>query len=118
MLKAHVIRVSAIANPKAIGFNVVADVLIEAEPGRILELANEIAEYECVSYVAYSIGTTDVSAQVVAPDNEQVYAFVTQVLGKLPGVRKTTTSIVPRVVKDVYQWHFPKSHDTCTPDEG
>ena len=113
MLKDKVIRVSAIANPKAVGYNVVADVLIEAEPGRILELASEIARYECVSYVAYSIGNTDVSAQVVAPDNERVYAFVTQVLGRLPGVRKTTTSIVPRVVKDVYQWHFPQQPDNC-----
>jgi hypothetical protein len=31
------------------------------------------------------------------------------VIGKIPGVRKTTTSIVPLVLKDVYQWRIPDS---------
>ncbi len=31
------------------------------------------------------------------------------VIGKIPGVRKTTTSIVPLVLKDVYQWRIPKA---------
>jgi Lrp/AsnC family transcriptional regulator, regulator for asnA, asnC and gidA len=117
LLKEKVIQISAIANPKAIGYLVVADVLIEVEPARILEVANQLADFECVSYVACSIGNTDVSAQVVAPDNDQVYDFVTQVIGKLPGVRKTTTSIVPKVVKDVYQWQFPNPKQGCTGDE-
>lgn len=117
LLKDKVIQISAIANPKAIGYLVVADVLIEVEPSRILDVARELADFECVSYVACSIGNTDVSAQVVAPDNDQVYAFVTQVIGKLPGVRKTTTSIVPKVIKDVYQWQFPKQVKGCSGDK-
>jgi hypothetical protein len=31
-----------------------------------------------------------------------------EVIGKMPGVRKTTTSIVPLVLKDVYQWQIPR----------
>jgi len=30
------------------------------------------------------------------------------VVRKVPGVRKTTTSIVPLVLKDVYQWRVPE----------
>lgn len=117
LIKDKVIQISAIANPKAIGYQVVADVLIEVEPARILQVANQISEFECVSYVACSIGNTDVSVQVVAPDNDQVYAFVTEVIGKLPGVRKTTTSIVPKVIKDVYQWQFPNPKQGCTGED-
>ena len=40
--------------------------------------------YECVSYVAYAIGDTDLSVQVVAHDNNEVYRFVTEVIGKTP----------------------------------
>jgi DNA-binding Lrp family transcriptional regulator len=57
--------------------------------------------------VACAIGETDVSAQVVAHDTGEIYRFVTEVIGRLPGVRKTTTSIVPLVIKDVYQWRIP-----------
>ena len=61
-----------------------------------------------VSYVACAIGETDVSIQVVAKDTGEVYRFVTEVVRKVPGVRKTVTSIVPIVLKDVYQWRIPE----------
>ena len=66
-------------------------------------------EYDCVSYVACSIGATDVSIQVMGKDTADIYRFVTEVIGKVPGVRKTTTSIVPLVMKDVYQWNIPRN---------
>ena len=87
--------------------NVVADVWLEVESDSILEVAKKMAEFENVSYVACSIGETDVSVQVQARDTAEVYRFVTEVIGKIPGVRKTTTSIVPLVLKDVYQWRIP-----------
>ncbi len=109
MIENNVIRVSAIVNPKGVGMNVVADVWLEVESDSILEVARKVAEFENVSYVACSIGETDVSIQVQAHDTTEVYRFVTEVVGKIPGVRKTTTSIVPLVMKDVYQWRIPSS---------
>jgi Lrp/AsnC family transcriptional regulator for asnA, asnC and gidA len=109
MVAAGVIRIRPIVNPQAFGLTTVADVLLEVESDRIQEVANKASEYENVSYVACSIGETDVSVQIVAKDTAEVYRFVTEVIGKIPGVRKTTTSIVPIVVKDVYQWRIPRS---------
>jgi Lrp/AsnC family transcriptional regulator for asnA, asnC and gidA len=106
------IQISAINNPKSLGFSVTADVFLEVESNHILEVAKKAAEYECVSYVACSIGENDISVQVLGHDTNEVYQFVTDVIGKIPGVRKTTTSIVPLVLKDVYQWRIPKS--ACT----
>jgi Lrp/AsnC family transcriptional regulator for asnA, asnC and gidA len=107
MLENNVIRISAIVNPKGVGMNVVADVWLEVESDSILEVAKKMADFENVSYVACSIGETDVSVQVQAHDTVEVYRFITEVIGKVPGVRKTTTSIVPLVLKDVYQWRIP-----------
>ena len=107
MIENDVIRISAIVNPKGVGMNVVADIWLEVEADAILEVAKKMAEFECVSYVACSIGETDVSVQVQARDTAEVYRFITEVIGKVPGVRKTTTSIVPMVLKDVYQWRIP-----------
>jgi Lrp/AsnC family transcriptional regulator for asnA, asnC and gidA len=103
------IKISAINNPKSLGYGVTADVFLEVESSSILEVAKKAAEYDCVSYVACSIGENDISVQVVGHDTDEVYQFVTDVIGKIPGVRKTTTSIVPLVLKDVYQWRIPKS---------
>ena len=109
MLQDKLIRINAIPNPRALGFSVIADVFIEVESGRIFDVANHLTQYDCISYVACSIGETDVSAQVIAHDTTEVYQFITEVIGKMPGVRKTTTSIVPVVLRDVYDWRIPTS---------
>jgi Lrp/AsnC family transcriptional regulator, regulator for asnA, asnC and gidA len=71
MIENNVIRLSAIVNPKGLGMNVVADVLLEVESDSILNVAKKMTEYENVSYVA--------------------------------------CSIVPLVLKDVFQWRIPAS---------
>ncbi len=108
MVTEGVVQVRPIVNPQAFGLTTVADVFLEVESDSILEVARKAAEFENVSYVACSIGETDISVQVVARDTAEVYQFVTEVIGKIPGVRKTTTSIVPIVMKDVYQWRIPR----------
>ncbi len=109
MIENNVIRLSAIVNPTGLGLKIVADVFLEVESDSILEVAKKIAEYENVSYVACSIGETDISVQIVAGDTSEIYRFVTEVIGKIPGVRKTTTSIVPIILKDVFHWRIPIS---------
>ena len=110
IVKEGYIQISAITNPRSLGYSVTADVFLEVESNSILEVAKKAAEFDCVSYVACSIGESDISIQVVGHDTNEVYQFVTEVIGKIPGVRKTTTSIVPLVLKDVYQWRIPKQN--------
>lgn len=109
IVKEGYIQISAITNPKSLGYSVTADVFLEVESGAIMDVAKKASEFECVSYVACSIGDRDISIQIVGHDTNEIYEFVTNVIGKIPGVRKTTTSIVPLVLKDVYQWRIPKS---------
>jgi Lrp/AsnC family transcriptional regulator for asnA, asnC and gidA len=108
LIQNGIIFITAVVSPKSLGYPVVADVLLEVEADSIREVAEKMIEYENVSYVAYSIGETDVSVQIIAKDAVEVYEFVTRVIGKTNGVRKTTTSIVPQVLKDVYQWKIPR----------
>jgi len=104
-----VIQIRPIVNAQAFGLTTRADVVLEVDADAIMDVAHKAMAYECVSYVACSIGEMDVSIQVVARDTAEIYRFVTEVIGKMPGVRKTTTSIVPLVLKDVYQWRIPRS---------
>ncbi len=108
MVSKGILKISAIVNPSAFGWDIKADVWIEVESDRILEVAKKLVTFDSITYVACSIGQNDISAQVVAKDPAEVYHFVTEVIRKVPGVRKTTTSIVPLVLKDVYQWRLPE----------
>lgn len=105
-----VIRIMAVVNPKVLGYSIVADVWLQVESDVILEVARKMAEYECIGYVACAIGETDVSVQVLGHSTDEIYRFITEVIGKTPGVIKTTTSIVPLVMKDTYQWRVPASN--------
>lgn len=108
MVNDGIIQVSAVAKPQAFGLTTIADVWMEVESDRILEVAKKMAEFDNVSYVACGIGESDVSIQIVAKDTAEIYQFITEVARKTPGVRKTTTSIVPLIIKDVYQWRIPE----------
>ena len=107
MVNEAVIQISAVAKPQAFGLTTIADVWLEVESDDILKVARKMAEFDNVSYVACGIGESDVSIQIVAKDTAEIYQFVTEVVRKVPGVRKTTTSIVPLIIKDVYQWRIP-----------
>lgn len=109
MIEEDVIRLSAVVRPEALGLPIRADVWLEVESDRIREVAQIMAGYENVTYVACSIGENDISIQVVAKDTDEVYRFVTETIRKVPGVRRTTTSIVPLIIKDVYQWRAPET---------
>ena len=108
MIEEGVIQISAVVNPEVLGFKIKADVWLEVEADAVLDVARKIASFENVTYVACGIGQNDISIQVVAKDTSEIYYFVTEVVRKVPGVRKTTTSIVPIILKDVYQWRVPE----------
>ena len=108
MVEEGAINISAVVKPQAFGLDTYADVWMEVESNKILEVANKLTEFESVTYVACSIGETDVSIQIVAKDTSEIYRFVTEIVRQLPGVRRTVTSIVPIVLKDVYQWKIPE----------
>jgi Lrp/AsnC family transcriptional regulator for asnA, asnC and gidA len=109
MIEEDVIRISAVIRPEAFGLTIKADVWLEVESDMILDVAKKMAEFDNVTYVACAIGQNDISIQVVAKDTAEIYHFVTEVIRKVPGVRKTVTSIVPLVLKDVYQWRVPEN---------
>lgn len=109
MVSEDAIQISAVVNPGAFGMTIKADVWLEVESDRILDVAKQLTVYDTVTYVACGIGQNDISIQVVARDTAEIYHFVTEVVRKVPGVRKTTTSIVPIILKDVYQWRVPES---------
>jgi len=108
LIKEKVIRVSAVVDPGAIGFPVVADVWVEVEAGHAIKVAKSLAELELVRYVSYSAGgMKDVTAQVVALNVQALYTYVDEVIGNVPGVQRTQTMLIPDVLKDVNDWVPP-----------
>jgi DNA-binding Lrp family transcriptional regulator len=58
--------------------------------------------------VALSTGDTDVSASVVVVSMGALQTFISEKLHTIPGVRKTRTYVLTRVLKQSCDWPFPE----------
>jgi Lrp/AsnC family transcriptional regulator for asnA, asnC and gidA len=102
-----IINIRAVVNPEMVGYSVMADVFIEVEPGRVREVAEKAARYPQVSYVACATGESDVSISLRVRSIEELFNFVTEKLGKIPGVRRTQSYLLPLKLKDLDTWLPP-----------
>ena len=112
LTKKGVINVRAIVNPEMVGYGVMADVFIEVEPGRVREVAEGVSVFPQVSYVACATGDSDVSISLRVRDIEELFNFITEKLGKIPGVRRTQSYLLPLKLKDLDTWLPPNVLDT------
>jgi Lrp/AsnC family transcriptional regulator, regulator for asnA, asnC and gidA len=103
----NVIRVVALIVPSTAGFTVTADVFLEVETGRIQEIAELVAARPEVGYVGLSTGDRDISIQIHAPSVEALYDFVTNDIGAMPGVVRTNTFIIPKIIKTHFDFVGP-----------
>lgn len=102
-----IINIRAVVNPQLVGYGVLADVFVEVEPGRVREVAQQAAECPESSYVACATGESDVSISLRARSIEELFDFVTEKLGKISGVRRTRTHLLPLKIKDMDTWLPP-----------
>jgi Lrp/AsnC family transcriptional regulator for asnA, asnC and gidA len=113
-----IISIKAILNPEALGYDVLADVYLEVEPGRVREVANIVADFPQVSYVACATGESDVSISIRVRNVTELFNFVTEQLSVISGVRRTQTHLLPVKVKDLDNWlpvefyHYETEGDT------
>lgn len=99
LFERKLIHIGALPDPTTLGMNVLADVAIQVEPGKVFEVAKLLADYENINYVACTTGETDISIQVGAKNIAELHTFVADTIGNLPGVRKTTTTVIPLILK-------------------
>ena len=101
-----IINIRSIVNPEKIGYCVLADVFIEVEPGNLQDVTKELQGYPQISYLdlALAIGETDILVSIRAKELDELYEFVIETIGKIPGVRHTKTFPLPAQLKDITSW--------------
>ena len=99
---------TVIVNPAQFGYQTAVDVFCEVELAQMEAVGFALSQLSEVSYIAYSTGDQDISIQALLESSEAVYQFL-QRLSSIPGIRRTKTVLVPRILKNVYEWIPPKS---------
>ena len=99
-----IINIRAVLNPDMVGFGVMAEVFIEAEQWRLRDVVEMSAKFPQVSYAACTTGEKDVIISVRARSIEELFDFITEELGKIPGVRHTKSYLMPVKIKASTRW--------------
>jgi Lrp/AsnC family transcriptional regulator for asnA, asnC and gidA len=107
LTKKGIINIRAILDPDMVGYGVMADVFIDVEPGRVREVAEQVAELPQVTYVACAAGESDVSISLRVRSIEELFDLVNEDLGKIQGVRRTQSYLLPLKIKDLDTWLPP-----------
>ncbi|GII21642.1 Lrp/AsnC family transcriptional regulator [Planosporangium mesophilum] len=90
MLQEKTIRISAIANPRSLGFNMQAWVGIRCAPGHsITDLAQTLTKLPSIKYVVACAGRFDVFAEAVCRDSLDLMRLVDSEIRTLTGVAGT-----------------------------
>ncbi len=104
-----VVHLAAIVNPRAVGYEITADVFLEVELGKVQRVADEVSQVDEVCYVGLTTGDRDISLQVHAPSIDALYDFVSERLNRIPGVLRSKTFVIPRVSKQLPDWRLPRN---------
>jgi Lrp/AsnC family transcriptional regulator for asnA, asnC and gidA len=108
LLDKDIIALSAGAVPESLGYVLAADIYIDVETGKVMEVADTLCKLPEVYYVALISGESDISAACVATDVDALQTFITETIHSLPGVRKTRVYLLTRTLKQSYGWPFPE----------
>jgi Lrp/AsnC family transcriptional regulator for asnA, asnC and gidA len=119
LVREGVISITAVVQPKALGYAVKADIMIEAQLGEIPDIARRLTGLDLVTYVALATGESDISIQVVARSAEDLYDMVQGPVHEMTGVARTRTYLLPRQLKFTHSWRVPREvYAADEPDSG
>jgi DNA-binding Lrp family transcriptional regulator len=95
----HIIQIMTAINPSALGYEVIASIGLKCDPDKVKEIADTVASYRQVAYVALCAGRYDVLIWVMFRKLSDLKNFIVVELGKIPGLKDLETTINYQSVK-------------------
>lgn len=104
------IQISAICDPIRIGLSVWAMVQMQVDLTHIEAVAEGLAKFPEVTYVAVTTGAFDILFTAIFESHADLYSFMTKKLATFAGVKSTATSTVLRITKRGFTIPNPRVH--------
>ena len=108
LIEKGAIYIRGVINHEVFDYRIRADVHIQVESRSVDEAAEKMAEFEEVMYVGKILGGHEISIQVLLKTPADLYKFVSEKIASISGVTRTTTHLVPIIIKNIDQWAPPE----------
>jgi len=87
-----------IVNPRELGYEAVALIGINAEPGKVVEIADILSSRQDTTFVAITSGDHEIMVEVWAKNTKELLSKIKEIEG-LSGVKELCPAIIVNVVK-------------------
>jgi DNA-binding Lrp family transcriptional regulator len=99
LVNERVILIRVGINPSVVGYEGSAYLGMKCDPAKIREVADAVASYKQVGYVAVCAGRYDILTFVWYKKMSDLRRFITVELGAIPGLREIEISLISKFIK-------------------
>ncbi len=93
-------RYVAVIDPRKMGYNSITLLGLDAEPTKLLDIANEIANIEEARNVYLTTGDHMIMAEIWAKDGKELSDILANKVGKIEGVKRICPAIILEKIKE------------------
>jgi len=96
------IHFGTLVDPRLMGFDSPVFMWLDVDLASIEVVAERLSAHPEVRYLSATAGYSDLIVEVILPDLDRLYGFMTEVVGSLPGVRRSRVGLEIDTVKRGY----------------
>jgi Lrp/AsnC family transcriptional regulator for asnA, asnC and gidA len=108
MVEQKIVLPTVVVNHKYFGYPIAVDVFCEVDINKIEQIGETLKQFDEINYIAYSFGDQDISVQALFESTDAAFTFVKK-LANTPGILRTRTVVVPRIIKNTHEWIPPET---------
>ena len=104
LIREEVIRIVAVADGEKLGLPIHALIALQVDLTRAEEVGAALLALEEVRWVGVTTGPQEYILEAFFHSTRHFHDFLVKKVGRIPGVTRTQTSTVLRLLKNVYRW--------------
>jgi Lrp/AsnC family transcriptional regulator for asnA, asnC and gidA len=107
LISENVIRITAVPDSAKVDLATVTFIALGVDLSLVDRIADQLAQAPEVRAIYYTTGENDLIVEAWFSSGDELLRFLTQRVASIPGIHRTATSHVLRVIKDSSRWILP-----------
>ena len=104
LMERGVIRNAIVADPFSLGYVIMALIGIQIDMKERERIEEDLSQLPELRFVGVTMGRYDIFTEAWFRSTDDMLNFITNVLGKIPGIQRTETLQIMKLVKYGYDW--------------
>lgn len=104
LIQDKIIQIVAVCEPEYLGYPVVGNIKIQAEPMKLDSVLAELKTIDKITYIALLTGVRDIDMDFVATSMEDLRKLLYERIRKIDGVINIDTSFILSIEKENYRY--------------